>query len=167
MLQPAANKKVETSVRRSWSIKSYLNAVSFASTLPIAIVAGLLAYNLLENAAQKTRSEVEDRVRLLRSAVELRIANVIEDLEVLARSPALKNNNLSEFREHAIEVVNVIGAIGIVLVEPDGQQIIATRQAIGAVLPKRTSLETQNRVFQTGKRGRSRTWYMPPRMDSR
>jgi hypothetical protein len=69
---------------------------------------------LLENAAQKTRSEVEDRVRLLRSAVELRIANVIEDLEVLARSPALKNNNLSEFREHAIEVVNVIGAIGIV-----------------------------------------------------
>ena len=93
---------------------------------------------------------VEDRVRLLRSAIELRIANVIEDLEVLTRSPALQKNNLSEFREHAIEVVNVIGAIGIVLVEPDGQQIMSTRQAIGAVLPKRASLETQNRAFQTG-----------------
>src|SRR6185369_15270588 len=134
MLQPADKKEIETSDRRSWSIKSYLNAVSFASTFPIALVAGLLAYNLLENAAQKTRSEVEDRVRLLRSAIELRIANVIEDLEVLTRSPALQKNNLSEFREHAIEVVNVIGAIGIVLVEPDGQQIMSTRQAIGAVL---------------------------------
>jgi len=150
MLQLADKKRPETSDRRSWSIKSYLNAVSFASTLPIAVVAGLLAYNLLENAAQKTRSDVEDRVRLLRSAVELRIANVIEDLEVLSRSPALQNNNLAEFREHAIEVVNVIGAIGIVLVEPDGQQIMSTRQAIGATLPKRTSLETQNRVLQTG-----------------
>jgi len=57
---------------------------------------------------------------------------------------------LSEFREHAIEVVNVIGAIGIVLVEPDGQQIMSTRQAIGAALPKRISLETQNRALQTG-----------------
>ena len=150
MLQPADKKEIETSDRRSWSIKSYLNAVSFASTFPIALVAGLLAYNLLENAAQKTRSEVEDRVRLLRSAIELRIANVIEDLEVLTRSPALQKNNLSEFREHAIEVVNVIGAIGIVLVEPDGQQIMSTRQAIGAVLPKRISLETQNRALQTG-----------------
>jgi len=150
MLQPADKKEIETSDRRSWSIKSYLNAVSFASTFPIALVAGLLAYNLLENAAQKTRSEVEDRVRLLRSAIELRIANVIEDLEVLTRSPALQKNNLSEFREHAIEVVNVIGAIGIVLVEPDGQQIMSTRQAIGAALPKRISLETQNRALQTG-----------------
>ena len=150
MLQPADKKEIETSDRRSWSIKSYLNAVSFASTLPIALVAGLLAYSLLENAAQKTRSEVEDRVRLLRSAIELRIANVIEDLEVLTRSPALQKNNLSEFREHAIEVVNVIGAIGIVLVEPDGQQIMSTRQTIGAVLPKRISLETQNRALQTG-----------------
>ena len=150
MLQPADKKEIETSDRRSWSIKSYLNAVSFASTFPIALVAGLLAYNLLENAAQKTRSEVEDRVRLLRSAIELRIANVIEDLEVLTRSPALQKNNLSEFREHAIEVVNVIGAIGIVLVEPDGQQIMSTRQAIGAALPKRISLQTQNRALQTG-----------------
>ena len=150
MLQPADKKEIETSDRRSWSIKSYLNAVSFASTFPIALVAGLLAYNLLENAAQKTRSEVEDRVRLLRSAIELRIANVIEDLEVLTRSPALQKNNLSEFREHAIEVVNVIGAIGIVLVEPDGQQVMSTRQAIGAALPKRISLETQNRALQTG-----------------
>lgn len=142
MLQLADKNEIGTSDRRSWSIKSYLNAVSFASTLPIAIVAGLLAYNLLENSAQKTRSDVEDRVRLLRSAVELRIANVIEDLEVLSRSPALQNNNLADFREHAIEVVNVIGAIGIVLVEPDGQQIVSTRQAPGGTHPKRTSLET-------------------------
>ena len=141
MLQRPANKNRESD-RRSWSIKNYLNAVSVASTFPIALVAGFLAYNLLENSTQKTRSEVEDRVRLLRSAVELRIANVIEDLEVLSRSPALKSNNLSEFREHATEVVNIIGAIGIVLVEPDGQQIMSTRQAAGAVLPKRTSLET-------------------------
>jgi PAS domain S-box-containing protein len=149
MLQRPADKNRESD-RRSWSIKNYLNAVSVASTFPIALVAGFLAYNLLENSTQKTRSEVEDRVRLLRSAVELRIANVIEDLEVLSRSPALKSNNLSEFREHATEVVNIIGAIGIVLVEPDGQQIMSTRQAAGAVLPKRTSLETQNRAIQTG-----------------
>jgi hypothetical protein len=166
MLQPADKKEIETSDRRSWSIKSYLNAVSFASTFPIALVAGLLAYNLLENAAQKTRSEVEDRVRLLRSAIELRIANVIEDLEVLTRSPALQKNNLSEFREHAIEVVNVIGAIGIVLVEPDGQQIMSTGKQLEPFSPNGSRLKRRTEPCRPG-RCKCRTWCILRRTDSR
>jgi two-component sensor histidine kinase len=61
----------------------------------------------------------------------------------------LQKNNLSEFRQHALDVVDITGGIGIVLVGREGQQVLSTRQPIGAALPKRTSLDTQNRVFET------------------
>src|SRR5262249_26773817 len=135
---------------RAWSIPTHLFAVALASTVPIAVVAGALAYHLLSVAAQNQRHDVEERLRLLRDAVEMRIANVIEDLQVLARSPALRDGHLEEFRQHAIEAASVIGAIGLVMVDRDGQQVLSTRAPLGASLPRRRDLYTQERAFATG-----------------
>jgi PAS domain S-box-containing protein len=94
---------------------------------------------------------VEDRLRLLRSGVELKIANVIEDLQVLARSPALQDGDLAEFSRHARETAALIGAVGLVLADREGRQIASTRQPLGTALPRRVNLATQNRVFETGR----------------
>src|SRR5262245_41191165 len=135
---------------RVWSIPTHLIAVALASTVPIAVVAGALAYHLLSVAAQNQRHDVEERLRLLRDAVEMRLANVIEDLQVLARSPALQDGHLEEFRRHAVEASSVIGAIGLVMVDRDGQQVLSTRAPWGASLPRRRDLDTQERAFATG-----------------
>jgi PAS domain S-box-containing protein len=135
---------------RAWSIPTHLVAVALASTVPIAVVAGALAYHLLSVAAQNQRHDVEERLRLLRDAVEMRIANVIEDLQVLARSPALQDGHLEAFRRHAVEAASVVGAIGVVMVDRDGQQVLSTRTPWGAPLPRRRELDTQERAFTTG-----------------
>jgi hypothetical protein len=84
-------------------------------------------------------------------AVELRIQNVIEDLQVLAASPALRARDFENFRQHMVEVSTVIGAFGVVLVDRQGQLLISSRRPFGEPLPRRSNLTTQERVFVTGK----------------
>jgi PAS domain S-box-containing protein len=143
--------KEKTPAKRGWSIAAYLVVLALASTVPIAIVAGVLGYRLLSASSERTRLDLDERLALLRGAVELRIDNVVEDLEVLGRSPALQDGNLAEFRRHAVQTVDLIGGSGLVLVDRAGQEIMSTRLPPGAPLPRRRDMETQNRVFATGK----------------
>jgi len=137
--------------RRGWSIKAYLIALALSSTLPMAIAAGFFAYHLVSASSQNTRLEFEDRLRLLRNGIEMRIDNVIEDLEILARSPSLQDGRLSDFRRNASEAVKLIGAVAIVLTDLEGRQLVNTRQPPGTPLPPRADLETLKRVLATGR----------------
>src|ERR1041384_8416944 len=92
------------------------------------------------------KAEYEDRLRLMRNATELRLANIIEDLQILALSPSLARGSLAEFREHAVQSVKLIGGVAIVLYAPDGQQIVNTRLQMTDVLPKRVEFDTERRA---------------------
>jgi two-component sensor histidine kinase len=106
---------------------------------------------LISDASHRARVEFEDRLRLLRNGIELRLANVIEDLAILARSPSLRERNFAEFREHAVEAVQLIGGIGIVVCDREGYELVNTRLPQGSALPRRTDFETMKRVLETGK----------------
>ncbi|MEA3022156.1 MAG: hypothetical protein QOK01_1008 [Alphaproteobacteria bacterium] len=151
MLQRDAQAGQEGRTGRGWSIKAYLIALALSSTLPIAIAAGFFAYHLVSASSQNTRLEFEDRLRLLRNGIEMRIDNVIEDLEILARSPALQDGRLSDFRQHASEAGKLMSAVAIVLTDLEGRQLVNTRQPLGAPLPPRNDLETLKRVLATGR----------------
>jgi len=151
VLQRNAQAEQQRQTRRGWSIKAYLVALALSSTLPIAIAAGFFAYHLVSASSQNTRTEFEDRLRLLRNAIEMRIDNVIEDLEILARSPALQEDRLSDFRQHASEAARLIGAIAIVLTDREGRQLVNTRQPPGTPLPPRANLDALKRVLETGR----------------
>jgi hypothetical protein len=137
--------------RRGWSIRAYLLALALASTLPIAVVAGFFAYNLVSDSSQKVRADFQSRLYLFRNGIELRIANVIEDAELLARSPALKRGDFNEFRRYATDIVQMIGAFAVVLADRDGQELVNTREPAGAPLRRRRYGETMKRVFATGQ----------------
>jgi two-component sensor histidine kinase len=141
--QPAA--------RHGWPIAAYLIGVALASSIPIAIVAALLSYSLVANSAQQKRAEFTDRLRLFRTGLELRMSNITEDLQVLAVSPALQHEDFAAFRGYATEALNVLGSDGMVVVDRSGQQVFSTRQPAGAALPRRSNLDTQDRVFVTGR----------------
>jgi PAS domain S-box-containing protein len=137
--------------RRGWSIRAYLLALALASTLPIAVVAGFFAYNLVSDSSQKVRADFQSRLYLFRNGIELRIANVIEDAELLARSPALKRGDFNEFRRYATDIVQMIGAFAVVLADRDGQELVNTREPAGAPPRRRRYGETMKRVFATGQ----------------
>jgi len=135
----------------TWPVSAYLLILAIATSLPIAACAAFLAYHFVAESSQSRKVEYEDRLRLMRNATELRVANIIEDLQVLALSPSLADGRFTEFREHAIEAVRLIGGVAIALYEPDGQQLVNTRVEPGAPLPKRLAFEVERRAIETGR----------------
>lgn len=134
----------------SWPVSVYLLLLAVATALPVAACAAFLAYHFVGESSQLTKADYEDRLRLMRNATELRVANIIEDLQVLALSPSLADGRFAEFRAHAVEAVKLIGGVAIVLYAPDGQQLVNTRLDMAGQLPRRTEFDVEKRAIQTG-----------------
>lgn len=134
----------------SWPVSAYLLVLAITTSFPVAACAAFLAYHFVAESSQLKKAEYEDRLRLMRNATELRVANIIEDLQVLALSPSLADGRFAEFREHAIDAVKLIGGVAIALYDHDGQQLVNTRLALGDRLPKRVEFEVESRAIQTG-----------------
>ena len=152
MLQRQTDVDEKTSrIRRAWSIPTYLVALALSSTLPIATVAGFFAYHFVAESSERTRADFEERLRLMRNAVELRIDNIVDDIEVLALAPSLQRGDLASFYAHALATARMRDAFGVVLADRSGQQLINTRLPFGTTLPHRSATEAQDRVFATGR----------------
>jgi len=132
-------------------LRAHLLRLTLACSIPIVLAACVLGYFFVENEYQRAQSMVDERIRLMKNALELRVGNIIEDLQVLASAPPLQDGNLASFHQYATKANEAFGGSGIVLVDRNGQQVLATRQPYGAALPKRTQLDTQNRTFATGE----------------
>ena len=74
---------------RSWPVSAYLLVLAIATSLPVVGCAAFVAYHFVAESSQLMKAEYEDRLRLMRNATELRLANIIEDLQILALSPSL------------------------------------------------------------------------------
>ncbi len=135
---------------RSWPVSAYLLVLAIATLLPVVGCAAFVAYHFVAESSQLMKAEYEDRLRLMRNATELRVANIIEDLQILALSPLLAQGGFAEFREHAVQAVKLIGGVAIVLYAPDGQQIVNTRLEMNGSLPKRVAFDTERRAIETG-----------------
>jgi two-component sensor histidine kinase len=135
---------------RAWPVSAYLLVLAIATSLPVVGCAAFVAYHFVAESSQLMKAEYEDRLRLMRNATELRLANIIEDLQILALSPSLAKGDLAEFRGHAAQAVQLIGGVAIVLYAPDGQQIVNTRLALNDPLPKRIEFDTERRAIETG-----------------
>jgi two-component sensor histidine kinase len=135
---------------REWPVSTYLVALALATFIPVTVCSAFLAYHFVSESSQLIRYEYEDKLRLMRNATELRVANIVEDLQVLALSPPLQQGRFAEFRDHAVRAVNLIGATAIVVYAPDGQQLMNTRLGLEESLPRRLEFDVEHRVFETG-----------------
>ncbi len=135
----------------TWPVSAYLLILAIATSIPITACAAFLAYHFVAESSQSRKIEYEDRLRLMRNATELRVANIIEDLQVLALSPSLADGRFAEFREHALDAVKLIGGVAIALYDLDGQQLANTRLDPGTPLPKRLAFEAERRAIETGR----------------
>jgi two-component sensor histidine kinase len=132
-------------------VSAYLLVLAIATSLPVVGCAAFVATHFVAESSQLTKAEYEDRLRLMRNATELRLANIIEDLQILALSPQLAQGNFAEFRDHAMQAVKLIGGVAIALYAPDGQQLVNTRLEMNERLPKRTEFDTERRAIETGR----------------
>ena len=132
------------------TVRVYLLFIAAICTVPLAIFGGYFAYQVALEAADRRQSDLEERLTLLRSAMEQRIDRVAAQLQVLAHSPDLMAGDLNHVAAHAREAVRLIGGITVLLADREGNQIFNTRQLPpGQAVPRRRDLEAQNRAWET------------------
>jgi hypothetical protein len=108
------------------NIRTRLWALIFATLLPMAIFGAVGAYMLVQRERDSFERGALDRVRALMTAIDAELRASIIPLEMLARSPTLDRDDLTEFRAEAERALD--GRRGdwfnIVLSDPDTAQIL-------------------------------------------
>jgi two-component sensor histidine kinase len=131
------------------SVRGYLLLVALTCTVPVAVVGGFFAYYFVAEGASHRQADVEERLALMRSAVDQRVEKVIAELAVLSHSPDLLSGNFDRFRSHAEETAKLIGAVAIVVSDKEGNQVLNTRPLLPGAIPKRQHLEALLKAWET------------------
>jgi hypothetical protein len=103
---------VDSRKRRASSVSAYLLFVAISCTVPVAVFGGYFAYHFASEASAHAKSDLEQRLSLMRNAVDQRV-----DSRNFRSSPArpIFSQAISRFETHAVEVTKLVGAITILL----------------------------------------------------
>jgi signal transduction histidine kinase len=142
------------------TLNNRLMLLAAAATMPLIVsLIGWEAITYRHDVAQeaaRAKAVARSVVMLVECEIEIRTAA----MEVLATSRSLRNGDLPEFRERALDVVRQrFPFSGVILLREDGQQLINTHYPWGAALPVRRERESLDRVFSTGKPAVSDLFY--------
>ena len=138
-------------IKRHLGIRTRLILVALASSLPLAGFAAFMTYRFVEREYAAIQQSVLERARLLSEAVDQQVADIDGNLKTLAASPLIGAGDLRTFYDHAVEVTRLSHALATVLLDRSGRQLVHTAREFGAPLGQRSDLETQDRVFETGR----------------
>ena len=132
-------------------IRTFLVLFALALTAPLL---GLAAFALNQMASLEEQ-DIERRVlqvaQDLAGDIDRELDRAMVTLETLATSAALASGDFAAFHEQAGRAIKRDKA-GNLLVDKTYQQLLHTRAAFGAPLPRTADPETAQRVFDTGQR---------------
>jgi signal transduction histidine kinase len=128
-------------------IRVYLIILVLGAMLPGALLTGILVWRAFANNRAVTERRLVESARLDASALDREFAGIISILEALATSPALDRDDLEAFHEDASRVqATQPGWYSIVLLSPNGDQLVSTRLAWGTPLPEVNERESLKRL---------------------
>ena len=127
-------------------LRSHLVTLVLVVLLPMIAFATMVVVAFgRQQRATVQRGEVET-ARALMSAVDEKLASAVTTLEALAALPSLDHNNLRGFHAEAVRVLrSQPGWLTIVLLAPDGRQVLDALRPLGRSLPtvpERQSFDT-------------------------
>ena len=132
-------------------IRTFLILFALALTSPL-VALGVFALHQMANLEER---EIERRVlqvaQDLAGDVDRELESATVTLETLATSRALAAEDFAGFHEQASRALRREKA-AILLVDHTFQQLLNTRAAFGAALPKTSDPETAQKVFDTKQR---------------
>jgi two-component sensor histidine kinase len=127
--------------------------VALAVAVPFILLTAGIVWQLANNERETRREAILFSTRTLMNAVDTVLGKQIAVAQTLATSPALKNDDLVEFRAQAERAMQGLSGGWIVLSDRDGQQLVNLARPAGAALPRRTvqAIELQRRAIDTGQ----------------
>jgi signal transduction histidine kinase/ActR/RegA family two-component response regulator len=121
------------------------------TAIPLLALAAVLAYLLLEYERETFREGALARNRAFISAVDAEIRGHMQVLAALATSSALQRDDLRAFQDEAARVASSQPDWrGVVLLDPEGNQVVNTRHPFGAPLGRSVETASFRRVLETG-----------------
>jgi PAS domain-containing protein len=134
------------------SLRKRLTRLVLACLLPFVVLALLLAATSYSWNRERAVARTADVARGIALAVERELRVMTASMEALAFSPSLAAGNLDAFRGEADALIarHFPGAT-IILLEPDGPQLLNTQRLPGAPLPVRATMDATRRVVATGR----------------
>jgi PAS domain S-box-containing protein len=134
------------------SIQARLVLLVLVSIAPVVAFGALMGYRYIEAQRAELQLEARERAQSLAAGVDRELDGMVATLELLALSPALQKGDLATFHALITDALKLRRfATGIVLLDTTGQVLVTTLKPFGEPLPRRTDLETLNRVIATGR----------------
>lgn len=121
--------------------------------LPLAAVAAFLIFNFYRHEQAELSKNAINRARTMIASVDRGFAGAQTSLRALASSRELESGDLKGFHLRAFEALQEMHADSIVLIDTDGQLLLATNRAFGQALPKLKSSPLLSRVMATERAG--------------
>jgi signal transduction histidine kinase len=139
-------------LRRPLSLRSHLALVVLGAVLPGALITGGIVWRTLESNRAILEHRLTDAARVDADALDREFNGHMRVLHTLAESPSLDTRDFAAFREEARRAVAVeTGWAAVILLTPDGQQLVNTDLAPGEPLPRVAEPASLQHMVQTGE----------------
>jgi PAS domain S-box-containing protein len=133
------------------SIRLYLALLTIAVALPLVGLALMMAGQIATGERQATKSSLLSNAWSLADSVNREIEKHIAVAATLSSSPELLSGDFSAFYARAKQALEYLPDSWILVVDPDGQQLLNTLRPFGEPLPKRPLREVEERAKETAK----------------
>ncbi|MRV73529.1 PAS domain-containing protein [Duganella sp. FT92W] len=139
--------------RKIPGVRASLAVLVVGCVLPLASVAAFLIVDFYEREQAVLMENTVSRARAIMAVVDHGFESTASALQALATSHQLHDGDLKGFHERAVDVLDMIHADSIVLVDPSGALLLSTRRPYGTPLPRLRATPLLRRILQTGKPG--------------
>ncbi|MES1242607.1 MAG: sensor histidine kinase [Acidobacteriota bacterium] len=161
-----------TSSPRRLPLRWHLIGLAIGAVLPVVVFAVLLVAQLARKERAAVERQLVSSARMMASGVDREIAATIRTLEVMAQSERLDRADLEGFHSEAWRAQRTQPSwVSVLLLSPDGRQLVSSSQPWGAVLGPANELESLRRTVETRRPvvgpltlGRLGRWAFPVRV---
>lgn len=139
-----------SSPRRTLSLRWYLVLLVAGTLLPVVLFALVVVYKLSTQEQEASERRTLLAAHNLAEAVEHELSSTSRILYVLASSEQLSQGDLKTFHSEAKRAAQTQPSwVTLILLSPDGQQVVNTIQPFGKPLPKAGEPASLRRVVET------------------
>ncbi|WP_376089640.1 cache domain-containing protein [Roseomonas sp. CCTCC AB2023176] len=134
------------------TLRGRLSRLVVVALLPVALLAAAVATSGYRAERGRTEARTVEVARGVALAVERELRGMTASLEALALSPSLGSGDLDAFRREAAALTarHYPGA-NVLVVAPDGRQLMNLAVPPGQPLPSRVMMDTTRQVIETGR----------------
>ncbi|HJX27066.1 MAG TPA: ATP-binding protein [Thermoanaerobaculia bacterium] len=138
--------------RRPLPLRWHLILLLVGTLLPVTLFVGVVTQRLARNERETAERRLALSVRDLAAALDREMSSTIRVLSALAESEPLDRDDLPAFHREAVRIAGTQPSwLGVLLLAPDGRQLVSSAEPWGTPLPRAIEMESLRRTVATGR----------------